>query len=345
MRVRMKDIADRLGVSVNAVSLALNNKPGIGNDMRVKILRAANDMGYIETKEKFLRTFSINNLCVMMQKRYSDDFNFYGRVLLAVTEEARGKGFDTMVDFFDDDDFLVPKAVQEHRMAGVIVIGKIGDNNIAALQGFHIPLVLVDHASLSRQADSILTDNKLGGFLITKYLLDKGLRRIGFLGDLNYSLSIKERYFGYFEAMHTFQKVGSRLAMEKLIERCSIVEDLEHLALRNDVEGISEKLRALEEMPQAFVCSNDLAAIALQHSLQSLGYRVPQDISLTGFDDIDMAEKVIPRLTTIRVNKEDMGRLSVQKICQRISNRNAPFQNTVMSVDLIERDSVKKPPQ
>lgn len=341
MRIRMKDIADSLGISINAVSLALNNKPGVSDDMRRRVLRTASELGYIETKEKFIRTYSSNNICVMMQKRYSEDMNFYGKVLLAVTEEARARGFDSMVDFFDDTAFVVPKAVQERRVAGVTIIGMISDDNIAALQILHVPLVIVDHASLLRRADSILTDNKLGGFLITKYLLDRGYRRIGFFGDLNYSLSIKERYFGFYEALRRKENEADYQRTGALIERWSITADIEHRALNNDVEGIAQKIKVLEELPQAFVCSNDRAAIALQLALVSLGYRVPDDISVTGFDDIDMAEKVIPRLTTIHVDKETMGRLAVQRLCHRISHRDAPCRNTVMSVELVERDSVR----
>lgn len=89
MKVTMKDIAQIHGVSVNAVSLALNNKQGISNEMRIKILRTAEELGYLETKEKFLKTFARTNICVMMQKRYSQDMNFYGKVLYGVVEEAK----------------------------------------------------------------------------------------------------------------------------------------------------------------------------------------------------------------------------------------------------------------
>ncbi len=342
MKVRMKDIADALGISVNAVSIALNNKSGVSNDMRIRILRKANEMGYIETKAKYVRTFSRNNLCVMMQKRYADDLNFYGKILFAVTEEARERGFDTVLEFFNDKDFIIPMAVTERRIAGIIVIGMISDCNIAALHESRIPLVIVDHASLLCQEDSILTDNKLGGFLITKYLLDRGYRKIGFFGDLYYSLSIKERYFGYYEAMRAYVDKEDYHRTGALIERWSVTTGVERCAQNNDLAEIAKKVKSLLELPQAFVCCNDVAAIALMHALQSFGYYVPGDIAVTGFDDVDIAEKSIPRLTTIRVDKEKMGRLAVRRLCHRISNRETPRYNTVMSVELMERDSVSR---
>lgn len=339
-RVRMKDIAEELGISVNAVSLALNNKPGVGNETRQAILSTARLLGYLETKEKYLRTYSSIHFGVIMQKQYSEDLGFYGKVLMGVTEEARNRGYNAIVDFFDDEQMTVSQAIQERRVAGVIVIGKISDENIASLKSYRVPFVIVDHASLAHQVDSILTDNKRGGFLITRYLIDQGLQRIGFFGDLDYSLSIKERFFGFFEALYA--QHGDRQKLYHELEECSILTNIERAALKSDTTEIVRRLQALKQLPRAFVCGNDRAAIALQVALQSLGYRVPEDISLTGFDDIDLCERVRPRLTTIRVDKEAMGRLAVQRLCYRLQHREAPFRNIVMSVELIQRESVRQ---
>ena len=94
----MKDIAEELGISVNAVSLALNNKPGVGDETRQAILSTARLLGYLETKEKYLRTYSSIHFGVIMQKQYSEDLGFYGKVLMGVTEEARNRGYNAIVD-------------------------------------------------------------------------------------------------------------------------------------------------------------------------------------------------------------------------------------------------------
>ena len=341
MKVTMKDIADKLNISINAVSIALNNKTGVSDEMRMKILRVADEMGYLEKKAKFIRTFSRSNLCVMMQQMYSMDMNFYGKVLYSVVEEAKKSGFDTLMNFFDDDAMSIPNCMQERRVSGVIVIGKISDDNIEKLQEYHIPLVLVDHASLINTVDSILTDNKLGGFTVTKYLLDKGFKRIGYFGDLDYSLSIKERFFGFREALSHFAFSEDIVKVEEYVQHYSLVSNIEQAVLNNDHRAIEQTLKTVREIPQAFVCSNDRAAIALLMALQSLGYRVPDDISLVGFANIDMCEKVNPKLTTVNVDKKTMGKRAVQRVRHLLSNRNSKPENTVMSVELIERESVK----
>lgn len=346
MKVTMKDIANVYGISVNAVSLALNNKPGISNEMRIKILRTAEEMGYLETKEKFVRTFARTNICVMMQKRYSQDMDFYGRVLFAVVEEAKKQGYDTLMNFFDDDNFEIPVTVADRRVSGVIVIGKIRDYNIEKLCDARIPLVLTDHASLTQNIDSIITDNKLGGYVMVKYLFEEGFQRIGFYGELGYSLSIKEQYWGYKEALNDLFETGKlEGVLDEYIQTYSILGGMEETVFANNNKKIAALVKAHKQMPEVFVCSNDRAAISLMLALQILGYKVPRDISVVGFDNIDMCERVRPKLTTVNVNKELMGKRAVQKLLYKITHKNCPSENVVISVGLIKRESVGMPCQ
>ena len=341
MSVTMKNIADSLNISINAVSIALNNKTGVSDAMRAKILRTAEKMGYLEKKNKFVRTFSHTNLCIMMQKIYSEDMNFYSKVLYSFVEEAKKSGYDTIMNFFDDDAMSVPSCVVKYRVSGIVVIGKIGDDNIAKLKEYHIPVVLVDHASLMYTVDSILTDNKLGGFIITRYLLDKGFRQIGFFGDLDYSLSIKERFFGFKEALMCYQSDLEFENPDEYIKKYSILSNIEKAVLQNDTQKIVQLIKMARNLPQAFVCSNDRAAIALLMALQILNMNVPDDISLVGFDNIDMCEKVNPKLTTVNVDKAALGKRAVHRLKYQMSHQDCAPENTVISVKLIERESVK----
>ncbi len=341
MGVTMKNIAESLNISVNAVSIALNNKAGVSDEMRAKILRTAEKMGYLEKRNKFVRTFSHTNLCVMMQKIYSEDMIFYSKVLYSFVEEAKKSGYDTIINFFDDQSMVVPACVEKYRVSGIVVIGKISDVNIAKLKEYPIPLVLVDHASLMYTVDSILTDNKLGGYIVTKYLLDKGFRKIGFFGDLKYSLSIKERFFGFKEALSSYEADLPSNNIDDYIKQYSILSDIEQSVLNNDTQQIVQLIKRAKNLPQAFVCSNDKAAIALLMALQILNMNVPDDISLVGFDNIDMCEKVNPKLTTINVDTEALGRRAVQRLKHQIGRTAVAPENTVISVKLIERESVK----
>ena len=105
MKVTMKDIANRLGISINAVSIALNDKTGVSDEMRIEILRTADEMGYINQKRKYLSVFSKTNICVLMQTYYADTGHFYSIVLRSIVEQAKVFGFFSILNYFDDKQF------------------------------------------------------------------------------------------------------------------------------------------------------------------------------------------------------------------------------------------------
>lgn len=338
-KATMKDIAQKIGISVNAVSLALNNRTGVSEEVRMQVLRVADEMGYLGRKDKFINTFKRTNLCVMMQKMYHTDMYFYSKVLYAITDEARSSSYDSVIHFFDDNEFVLPNCITERRVAGIVVVGKISDENLTHLLEFNVPIVLVDHASLLHPVTCIVSDSKAGGYMATKYLLDNRFTDIGFFGDLSYSLSIQERHFGFRQAIET---TAPHLAQQSV--EFSITErGVEDLVLGSKIEQLAARVKALPKIPQAFVCSNDFAAIALSNAVRSMDLRVPEDLSLIGFDNIDLCKMTVPNLTTVNVGMGAMGRKAVEQLLRLIAKPGATIENIVMHVDLVERDSVALP--
>lgn len=334
----MKNIADQLGISINAVSLALNDKAGVSEELRRQVLRTADEIGYISSKEKYVKTFRKTNLCIMLQKLYNTDLYFYSKVMFAVTDEARKNGYDSIVHFFDDSDMTIANALEEKRVAGLIVIGKISDENIRRLLTYQIPMILVDHASFEIPLNCVITDNKSGGYMACKYLLEKGFEDIGFFGDLAYSLSIRDRYFGFLQAIRQYAPHLEEKAME-----LSITGDMEHYVLKNRPEGIYEILKTRKVLPKAFVCSNDIAALTLCTALRRLYLTVPQDISLIGFDNTTLSEVAAPPLTTVNVRMSEMGKKAVRRLIQIISHKDTSIETIMMGVNLVIRDTVGMP--
>ena len=105
MKITMKDIAKRLNVSINAVSIALNDKPGVSDEMRLQILRTADEMGYINQKKQYLSIFSKSNICVLMQSYYANTGHFYSIVLCSIVEQAKNFGYFSILNYFEDDVF------------------------------------------------------------------------------------------------------------------------------------------------------------------------------------------------------------------------------------------------
>lgn len=337
MKVTMKDIAKELNISINAVSIALNDKPGVSESMRLKILRTADKMRYINEKHHYLSVFSKSNICILMQSYYANTGHFYSIVLRSIVECAKQLGYISILNYFEDNQFEFPDCIIDRKVAGILVVGKISDQNLNQLKNTGIPVVLVDYTSLGDTCDCVLTHNKQGGYLITQYVLDKGYKRVGFFGDLEYSLSFSDRFIGYKQALIN-RSITSDI--ESYINQYSILHGTEKYVLENDVNGIVSLLKK-SELPEVFVCANDSNAFILLNTLTLMNIKVPDQIGITGFDDTPLCEKTIPKLTTVQVQKELMGEIAVSKLIDRIHRENDVQMTQLLSTNIIERDSLK----
>lgn len=337
MKVTMKDIAKELDISINAVSIALNDKPGVSESMRLKILRTADKMGYINEKHHYLSVFSKSNICILMQSYYANTGHFYSIVLRSIVERAKKLGYISILNYFEDNQFEFPDCIIDRKVAGILVVGKISDQNLNQLKNTGIPVVLVDYTSLGDTCDCVLTHNKQGGYLITQYVLDKGYKRVGFFGDLEYSLSFSDRFMGYKQALVNRNTISD---IESYINQYSILHETEKYVLENDVNSIVSLLKK-SELPEVFVCANDSNAFILLNALTLMNIKVPDQIAITGFDDTPLCDKTIPKLTTVQVQKELMGEIAVNKLIDRIHRENDVQMTQLLSTKIIERDSVK----
>ena len=317
MKVTMKDIAKKLNVSINAVSIALNDKPGVSDEMRLLILKTADEMGYINEKRKYLSVFSKSNIAIMMQSYYADTGHFYSIVLRSIVEEAKSLGYFSIMNYFDDSNMELPECIVDPG----------------------IPIVLVDFTSLYDSCDCVLTHNKQGGYMISDYVIQKGYRKIGFFGDLNYSLSFQDRFIGYKEALINHQIINDYFD-DEYIKKYSFLENIEKYIINNQIDEVVKILKS-KELPDVLICANDSNAFAVIKALVQMGLRVPIDIGVTGFDDTPLCEKFIPPLTTVQVQKEGMGKEAVARLVDRIQRKDYPKKTELLSVKIIERASVK----
>lgn len=338
MKVTMKDIAKRLNVSINAVSIALNDKPGVSDDVRLLILRTADEMGYINEKRKYLSVFSKSNICVLMQAYYANTGHFYSIVLRSIVEEAKQQGYYSILNYFEDNCFTMPECIVDRKVAGILIVGKISDDNLKVLKRTGVPVVLVDFTSLYDSCDCVLTHNKQGGYMITSHVISKGYQKIGFFGDLGYSLSFQDRFMGYKYALELAHVSDD---IDQYIQKYSFLSHIENYILTSQIDEII-KLLQTKELPEVFVCSNDSNAFALITALTYLGLKIPEDIGVTGFDDTPLCEKCMPKITTVQVQKEMMGQVAVKKLIDRIHRKDGIQMTQLLSVKIIERNSIKK---
>jgi DNA-binding LacI/PurR family transcriptional regulator len=346
-KITMKDIARAAGVSVNAVSLALNDRKGVSEETRIRIMEAAQKLGYLDRKVRYIRAFGQHHLCVLIQDIYGKEHKnteFYGQILYHVIREAKDRGYDTLVHSFNEQDMSVPDCLAKRQVAGIIVLGKIPVPKVELLKTTGIHMVIVDHNPRLANTNCIMTDNISGGYMAAKYLIGRGFTKIGYVGDFSYSKSVKERYYGFLEALVqegliTLEETG------EYIRKYSLIAEIEPFLINKDIDAIKRLLPGKAQIPQAYFCDNDTAAVILMEALKRKRIRIPDDISIIGFDNGELADNCVPRLTTINVNRGLMGQKAVRRLIQLMDNENSETEHTVLGVELVERDSVRSSPR
>ncbi|AEY67871.1 LacI family DNA-binding transcriptional regulator [Clostridium sp. BNL1100] len=334
-KVTMDNIAEKLGISKNTVSLALRGMPGISENTRNLIEQTANGMGY-RYKASVRKSIMARNLCLIIAKSTRDSIGFFSYVQLGIEDEAKKNNFNTIIHYYDENDegFETPNCVKDGMVSGIITLGRISHKTINCIIGYDLPVVMVDNYFDNLAMDCILTDNHSGGYAATEHLIDCGHTKIGFLGDISASISFYDRYQGFLKAL------GDRGIEFK--EVFSIIgKKLEELP-KKDIEALICEMKVKAGLPDAFFCCNDAEAIVFLKVLKNMGISVPDEISVIGFDDIENAGNVTPELTTMRVQKELMGKRAVCRLIEKLEHEIKPTEKILLSACLVKRKSVKR---
>jgi LacI family transcriptional regulator len=335
-KVSMDDIAKKLNLSKNTISLALRGMPGISEQTRKLILDAANEMGYTYRIGDNSGKEQSRNICLIIPKSTRDSIGFFSIIQFGIEDEAKKNNFNTVIHYYDESEtiFQIPMCIKEGMISGIITIGRVSQRTIFAIKSFNLPIIMIDHYFENDLTDCVLTDNISGGFSATEYLIKCGHREIGFLGRINASNSFYDRYLGYLKATNTYKLDlnNSFLIIDKSFEEL----------INNDIELVVNEINFLERLPTAFFCCNDAEAIALYKGLNKLGILIPENISIIGFDNIELSKNVSPELTTMNVQKESMGKRAVIKLKEKMSNADGSFEKLLLSSHLVIRQSIRE---
>lgn len=327
--VKLKDIADELNISIVTVSNALSGKKGVSETVRKKIIEKAQELGYdkIRYEEPVKAGTTIG---VIVLNRYIEvGGSFYWAMYEQVAYAASRKQSFTMLEIIQSDSqdrMEPPRLLKESRVDGLIIIGKLEKNYLQrVLELARVPVVMMDFYSSEFVCDSIMSNNYIGMYRMTHYLLKNGHRDIAFVGKLEGDENQMDRYFGY------------RRAMEEW--RISVNPDwiLQDWELNSD----RWKMRLPEKMPTAFACVSDLVASLLYDTLNKAGYRVPEDVSITGYDNYLYGHPFARELTTYNVDIQAMARLTVKTLMKKIAGDTGFSGVRYLDSYIEERNSVK----
>lgn len=336
-KASMEEIAKKLGVSKNTVSLAMRGMPGVSEQTRKLIIDTARQAGY-EYKGKSDRApvqEASRNICLVLSRELSTSAGFYSNIQFGIENEAKKNNLNTILYYYNDmaEEFEVPLCIKQGIISGVITLGHISRNTLDALTDLGLPFVVIDEYFDSHRLDYILTDNIGGGFAAVEYLIRRGHREIGFYGGIHRASSFYDRYLGCLKALETYRLPIESSYLLTGMSPYSTDED----ALQDETAFF----RSMKQLPTAFFCCNDPAALALYRIFSAMGLKIPGDISIIGFDDVDSSTEVSPQLTTMRVEKEAMGRRSVIKLLEKFDNKISIPEKIILSTVLVERQSVR----
>ena len=333
----LRDIAQQADVALSTVSQVLNNKPGVSADLRKHVLTVASELGYrqkITTDAPLASQLEVVGILTKRSNGEPLEVNpFYSYVLAGAERECQRHNISLMYANVEVDEsnraLSLPAMLLDQRVDGVIVVGTFLEETILDISrrsGQNI--ILVDAYTAGQNTfDSVLIDNYNGAKTAVEHLIGLGHRHIGLIGSNPKSYpSIYERRDGYLGALR----------------RHNLTEYIED-GLLDRPDAMQATMRLISRVPQltAIFACNDNVALGVINALHHLGRRVPDDISVIGFDDIDLAQEITPTLTSIHVDKVLMGAMAMRMLRDRAESPERSVVKTTITTQLMVRESVR----
>lgn len=333
-RVTLEDIGKKLNVSKNTVSKALRGLPGVSEETRKKIIDLAREMGYTKIKTSYSVDAKPINISLICRKSFFDEPTFWSHVFYGIWNFA-GKNNVSIrtvtVEPATENSASTLSSILNTDSQGYLIVGTISEEVLRKIVATKAPVVVVDYYNKDIECDYINSANDSGIYKAVKYLYDKNHRKIGFINNAEGAYTFNERYRAFVKYMEFFGLTINN----RFIWHDAIYDDTGYY-----IEKIN-KLRKLPDFPTAWICVNDNTALAFYKALQKLDIKVPEEISIIGFDNISVSNVYDPFLTTIEVPQMAMGQWAMQQLLYRIEHPHEPFVNIELNTRLIERNSVR----
>jgi len=326
--VRLSDIAERAGVSVVSVSKALNGKDGVSDGVRAKIKELAAEMGYIAGSSSKIRG-STGNIGVIVPARFLTKNNsFYWEMYERIVDCLMACDYYTIFESLRPEDEaapILPRMIRDRKIDGVILMGQLSgeyDRFFRSNAGW--PSMRLDSYNSMYNRGAVISDGYYGMYMMTTYLLENGHRDISFVGTVGATSSISDRYFGYSRAMLEY---GIKVTSDMVIPD-------------RDSNGVLN-VTLPEELPTAFVCNCDLTAFDVIAVLSKRKLRVPEDISIVGFDNYLLPTMSMPSITTYAVDMGGMASSCVESLLCKISDDSYEPKMKIITGHPVIRSSVR----
>src|SRR5213083_517881 len=335
-RATIRDVARAAHVSHQTVSRVINEHNSVTPETRERVADAIRELEYVPSQVARSLSSSRTHTLGMVTTDVSD--HFFAEAVAGADAEARKRGYFLIIGSIEpgaeDDERTYLRLLLERRVEGLIIAVprlRLADDDLLAGAATRLPTVVVASDIELPGADHVDIDNRRGGLEATSYLLAQGHRRIATItGPLDWP-SARARLDGYRDALR-----GHATAEAQVVEP-SLDWGLE------SGRRAAERLLAVAKRPSAIFAQSDLLALGAIAALRAHGLRVPEDVSIIGFDDIPVAEVFDPPLTTLRQPMREVGELAARLVREpRTERRSAKARRHVLRAPLIVRGTVAK---
>ena len=314
MAVTAKDIAQELGLSPTAVSLALRGRPGVSEKTRQRVRETAAQMGYV--MEDRTRLDRAGMLQLVIYKRHGKVFSdtpFFEQLTEGVADQAAALGYHLSISYFygSQNHQEQLRSICSLKSDGIILLAtEMHSADMKLFSNLNIPIVVLDNFFPSENVDLVGIDNRYGVWNAVRYLIDCGHTRIGYLHSSVEIRNFIRRQDGYAMGCRSLPDPAAKDSVRRVFR------------VGNTPETAAADMRAhlLKDqiLPTAFFADNDSIAAGCCRAMQEYGLRIPEDVSVIGFDDSSICQMTSPPLTTMGVQKERMGALAVNRLHERL---------------------------
>lgn len=332
MSISAKELAQKIHVSQATISMVFNNKPGISEATRKLVLEAAKKYDYVPSKAAAVEKRVIQLVIYQKHAMVVSDTPFFSQVIEGITQECNEKNCVVNINYLTESSDARTQIKNISSMSGdgmILLATEMNREDFDVFQGVDIPVVVLDCYYDELDYDCVVINNSQGAYCATDYLAKMGHKKIGYLHSAVSISNFEERASGYHKALGAHDLPA--------------LPDYIHQIASTSVQGYQDMVRILEQKPEladAYFADNDIIAAAAIKAFREFGYRVPEDISIVGFDDMPLCDVMDPPLSTMRVDKKQLGRSSVNSLLTRMDGAKYGKLKIALQTSLVCRESV-----
>jgi DNA-binding LacI/PurR family transcriptional regulator len=328
----MRDVAEKAGVSVSAVSLVVRNKPGVADETRERVWDTIARLGYVVAGYQEDGRAAAVGLLIERGSMPAVLDMFYGEVIRGFQTEAQRLGYQVLLHMFDrtEERFERMYTSLSNDVQGFVIAndGDITAEMVVQAQAVQLPLVLIESYLLGQHLPCIIGDNFVAGYTVTRHLLSLGHQAIALLqGPAKYS-SLTDRLRGCLAAV----------AEAQILIPAGWMPSPLGAAFQRGYMQMREVLK-LPERPTAVVAVHDKIAFSAMEAIKEAGLRIPEDIAIVSIDDVAESAHVRPPLTSFHIPRVEMGVLAMQKLHRLINGEPEIAVKSIVYGDLVVRES------